>query len=826
MKSISSSIIKIAFIFFIYSCVTPLFAQAPQKMSYQAVIRGANNNLITSSIIGIRISVLQGSSTGNTVYSETQTPTTNSNGLVSLEIGTGNVETGSFSAINWGSGNYYIKTETDPTGGSNYSIVGSNQLLSVPYALYAANSAQGNFPQGTNIGDMQYWNGTSWVMIPIGQPGQTLKVTPTNIPQWSQNMLSSVTTTSTSDVLAQQAILNGNVTNAGGELVLSRGFCLNTTGNPSVSDSIVLSGAGIGTFSEIAQNLLPSTLYHVKAFSTTIAGTSYGAELVFTTQNGIASVTTTPATAIGLCAANSGGTLLSDGGAPIITFGVCFGINPNPTIANEFVSGDSSVFTQATITTNSSNTVYHYRAFVTNSVGTFYGNELTFTSENITTSFTVSPATAIKSCAATINYTVSSSNPSSIYNKGICYATMPNPTIYDNALYDNNNQIVINCLTANTTYYVRVFSTNCIGTTYSNQISFTTPNVSFTITTHLPLVVAACRITNFPLNTINNSAGDLTCIAQEGLCFSTAPNPTYTDTNATKYDFYNYYIINDLTANTTYYARGYVLSCSGTVLYGNQVTFTTPSKYTSIATNAITNITAGSATLNGTIIGNNVDSLYSGFCYGTNHNPTLADTTIGGGNDIGAFNSGAIIIALTAGTTYYVRAYANGGNGSCIETFYGNEVSFTTPSSPPYAVGQIYGGGIVFWVNAAGTGGLIAATIDQGTASWGCEGTSISGTSGIQGTGQANTNAIITGCTSSGIAAKICDTLVLNGKSDWYLPSESDLIAVGQLNYFPAGNYWSSTQTSATQAKYVNGIISSSSNKSEFSYKIKAIRSF
>lgn len=826
MKSILSSVFKIAFIFSIYSCVTPLFAQAPQKMSYQAVIRSANNNLITSSIIGIRISVLQGSSTGNTVYSETQTPTTNSNGLVSLEIGTGNVETGSFSAINWGSGTYYIKTETDPTGGTNYSIVGSNQLLSVPYALYAANSAQGSFPQGTNIGDMQYWNGTSWVMIPIGQPGQTLKVTPTNIPQWSQNMLSSVTTISTSDVLAQQATLNGNVTNAGGELVLSRGFCLNTTGNPSVSDIIVMAGAGIGTFNGNAQNLLPSTTYHAKAFSTTIAGTSYGAELVFTTQNGIASVTTTAATDIGLCSANSGGTLLSDGGSPIISYGICYGTNSNPTITNDFVLGDSNVPYIATITTSSANTVYHYRAFVTNGVGTFYGNELTFTSENITTSFTISPATAIKSCVATVNYTVSSSNPSSIYGRGLCYSTTPNPTINDNSLYDNNNQIIINCLTANTTYYVRAFSTNCIETTYSNQISFTTANVSFTITTHLPLAIAACRITNFPLNTINNSAGDLSCISQEGICFSTSPNPTYNDTHATKYDFYNYYIINDLTASTTYYARGYVTSCSGTIIYGNQVTFSTPNKYTSIATTATTNITAGSATLNGTIIGNNVDYLYTGFCYSTNHNPTLADNSIVGGSDSGAFNSSNIIIGLAAGTTYYVRVYANGGGGSCIETFYGNEVSFTTPSSPPYAVGQIYGGGIIFWVNAAGTGGLIAATTDQGAASWGCEGTSISGTSGVQGTGQANTNAIITGCTTAGIAAKICDTLVFNGKSDWYLPSESDLIAIGQLNYFLAGNYWSSTQTSATQAKYVNGIISSSSNKSESSYKVRAIRSF
>src|ERR1035437_4068441 len=114
------------------------FAQAPQKMSYQAVIRNSSNALITSSTVGMKISILQGSVTGTAVYVETQSPSTNANGLVSLEIGGGTVVSGIFAAIDWANGLYFIKTETDPTGGTNYTIIGTSQLLSVPYALFSA----------------------------------------------------------------------------------------------------------------------------------------------------------------------------------------------------------------------------------------------------------------------------------------------------------------------------------------------------------------------------------------------------------------------------------------------------------------------------------------------------------------------------------------------------------------------------------------------------------------------------------------------------------------------------------------------------------------
>jgi len=125
-----------------------VFAQAPEKMSYQAVIRNSSEALVTNTTVGMQISILQGSASGTAVYVETQSPTTDANGLVNIELGGGTVVSVNFSTINWANGPYFVKTETDPdgaTGGIAYTITGTSQLLSVPYALYAANA-------GTAIG--------------------------------------------------------------------------------------------------------------------------------------------------------------------------------------------------------------------------------------------------------------------------------------------------------------------------------------------------------------------------------------------------------------------------------------------------------------------------------------------------------------------------------------------------------------------------------------------------------------------------------------------------------------------------------------------------
>jgi len=113
------------------------FSQVPEKMSYQAVIRDADNELVSNRTVGMRISILQGSAGGSAVYTETHAPGTNVNGLVSIEIGDGSVVTGDFAGIDWSAGPWFLKTEVDPEGGTDYSITGTSKLLSVPFARYA-----------------------------------------------------------------------------------------------------------------------------------------------------------------------------------------------------------------------------------------------------------------------------------------------------------------------------------------------------------------------------------------------------------------------------------------------------------------------------------------------------------------------------------------------------------------------------------------------------------------------------------------------------------------------------------------------------------------
>lgn len=151
---------KIFTIVEVYLLTAGVFAQAPEKMSYQAVIRNSNGQLVTNTRIGMRVSIQKYTGmppTYQNVYVETHTPTTNQNGLVSIEVGDGAVVSGVFANIDWSDGEYYIKTEIDPTGGTNYSISGISQLLSVPYALYAKNA------KTYKVGDFAHGGIVFWV---------------------------------------------------------------------------------------------------------------------------------------------------------------------------------------------------------------------------------------------------------------------------------------------------------------------------------------------------------------------------------------------------------------------------------------------------------------------------------------------------------------------------------------------------------------------------------------------------------------------------------------------------------------------------------------
>ena len=120
-------------------CNAAIFAQSPNKINYQAVARDNSGNTLPNTAVSFRLSVLQGSASGTAVFSETHNLLTNAFGLANIAIGGGTVVSGTMSGINWSAGPYFIKVELDTTGGSNYALMGTSELLSVPYALYAAN---------------------------------------------------------------------------------------------------------------------------------------------------------------------------------------------------------------------------------------------------------------------------------------------------------------------------------------------------------------------------------------------------------------------------------------------------------------------------------------------------------------------------------------------------------------------------------------------------------------------------------------------------------------------------------------------------------------
>ena len=273
----------------IYACVMlPLQAKAgisiikaPEKMSYQAVIRNSGNSIVTSSQIGMKISLLQGSSEGTPVYVETQTPISNTNGLVSFEIGGGTIVSGTFAAIDWSAGPYFIKTETDIAGGTNYTITGTSQLLSTPYALFAKNGIK----NGTQTGDLSCWNGSAWEIIPIGLPGQFLQVSTSNHPSWVGATYASLSTISISDLGSFAATSGVNILDDGGAPVTARGICWSTSANPVITGSHTSDGTGIGSVAITATGLSKTTLYFLRAYATNSVGTTYGNELSFTTTD-------------------------------------------------------------------------------------------------------------------------------------------------------------------------------------------------------------------------------------------------------------------------------------------------------------------------------------------------------------------------------------------------------------------------------------------------------------------------------------------------------------------------------------------------------------
>ena len=540
------------------------------------------------------------------------------------------------------------------------------------------------------------------------------------------------------------------------------------------------------------------------------------------------------------------GNVITDNGAALTSRGICYSTLNNPSVNGPKVVFDTDILGSytCTLTNLSPSTTYYARAYATNSYGTAYGATISFTTLQATVPIVSSTTAAslITATTATTGGTITNSGASTITSRGVCYSsTVTIPTIAGpktiNGTGIGTYTSPLTGLTANTTYYIRAYATNGIGTAYGDVKTFNTSVAT------IPTGITTNTLSSITQNSAtcggNITADGGSAVTSRGVCWSST-NSSPTTANSKTIDGSGIGTfsssLTSLSPGTTYYVRAYATNGVGTA-YGATRTFTTSAATipTGIITIGASSITQNTASSGGTITSDGGAPItMKGVCWSsTSTLPTISNSNTNNGSGTNSYSSS--LTGLTANTTYYVRAYAINSMGIA----YGNTISFTT--LPNLAVGQSYQGGIIAYIFVPGdsgyiagqTHGLIATSANQSTGSqWGCSGTSITGTSTTLGTGLANTTAIINGCSSSTSAAAICNNLSSGGYSDWYLPSRDELSKLYTNRTLIGGfnnvSYWSSSQAGSTTAWSINFSTGSSSNTSTktTSMYVRAIRQF
>ncbi len=490
----------------------------------------------------------------------------------------------------------------------------------------------------------------------------------------------------------------GSISSDWGYPVTSRGVCYNQTGNPTISDKKTSDGTGSGTFTSTLTGLDADTPYYVKAYAINSNGISYGYQKTFTTSKGnsLPTVTTSATSSINTTSAISGGNVTSDGNSSVTIRGVCWSTSQNPTTANsKNIEGNGTGSFVSDLTGLTPNTTYYIRAYATNSVGTAYGNQLSFTT-TLTLSMptlTTNSITNLSQNSATSGGNISSDGNAVVTARGVCWSTAQNPTTANSKNSEGNGTgsfaSNLTGLTPNTTYYIRAYATNSIGTAYGDNVSFTTNAIQAQAPTLTTTAASAIATTSATSGGSISSDGGATVTAR-GVCWSTTQNPTTANSKNSEGNGTGSFASNltGLTPNTTYYIRAYATNSVGTA-YGNQLSFTTSTTVTfpSITTISTANITQNTASSGGNVTSDGGATVTArGVCWSTSSNPTTANTKTNDGAGTGGFTSS--ITGLAAGTTYYVRAYAINSVG----TNYGNQVSFATiPSNSDGSVSDIDG---------------------------------------------------------------------------------------------------------------------------------------
>ena len=298
-----------------------------------------------------------------------------------------------------------------------------------------------------------------------------------------------VITTIVSDITQTTALAGGTVTDDGGDLIAFRGICWSTSPNPTTSSFKTINGSASSSFTSSITGLTADTKYYLRAFATNSAGTGYGNEVTFTTNDifkasTVPTLTTSPVTAITTKSAVSGGTITSDGGGIITKSGLCWGTTPDPVInginTNSTNDGSGNGSFESDLYNLAPNTTYYVRAYAVNSAGNAYGDQVSFiTNPAAIATLTTTAVSSITSITAVSGGNITTDGGAQVTIRGVCWGTSPDPTINDNGTNDGsgpgNFTSNLTVLNPGTIYFLRSYAINAVGVGYGNEVTFTTP---------------------------------------------------------------------------------------------------------------------------------------------------------------------------------------------------------------------------------------------------------------------------------------------------------------------------------------------------------------
>ncbi len=387
-----------------------------------------------------------------------------------------------------------------------------------------------------------------------------------------------IVTTTVTGITYNSASSGGNITSSGGANVTARGVCWNTSANPTTANSKTTDGSGTGSFTSAITGLLPGTTYHLRAYATNSAGTGYGSDVNFVTAATIPTVNTVTASSVTSNSATAGGNVSMSGGADVTSRGVCWSTSENPTTTNSLTSDGNGTGTfTSNITGLLPGTAYHYRAYATNSAGISYGSDLILTTSSVLPTVSAIAASGITLYTASSGGNITSNGGAEITARGVCWATTVNPTISNYKTSDGTGTgsytSSISGLTPGTTYHIRAYATNSVGTNYSDDITFASANPYVPVVNTLNASEIAYNAAVGSGNVVDDGGSG---IISRGICWSTSANPTVSNANCSNGAGVGTFScsLSGLTPSTTYYLRAFATNSVGTG-YGSQQSFVT-----------------------------------------------------------------------------------------------------------------------------------------------------------------------------------------------------------------------------------------------------------